>query len=35
VITQELRNRGHSDADIAAILGGNAIRVLSEVLPAQ
>jgi microsomal dipeptidase-like Zn-dependent dipeptidase len=35
VITQELRNRGHSDADIAAILGGNTIRVLSEVLPAQ
>ena len=33
VITQELRDRGHSDADIAAIMGGNTARVLAHVLP--
>ncbi|HPU12727.1 MAG TPA: membrane dipeptidase [Aeromicrobium sp.] len=33
VITQELRDRGHSDTDIAAIMGGNTARVLSYVLP--
>lgn len=33
VITQELRDRGHSDRDIAAIMGGNTIRVFREVLP--
>ncbi|ASU81315.1 peptidase M19 [Actinopolyspora erythraea] len=33
VITQELRDRGHSEADIAAIMGGNTIRVMREVLP--
>ncbi len=33
VVTQELRDRGHSDADIAAIMGGNVARVLAEVLP--
>ncbi|MDR7086923.1 microsomal dipeptidase-like Zn-dependent dipeptidase [Aeromicrobium panaciterrae] len=33
VITQELRDRGHSDEDIAAIMGGNTFRVMSEVLP--
>lgn len=33
VITQELRDRGHSDEDIAAIMGGNTLRVLREVLP--
>ncbi|MGW6694838.1 dipeptidase [Rhodococcus sp. NPDC054953] len=33
VITQELRDRGHSDADIGAIMGGNTLRVLAQVLP--
>lgn len=33
VITQELLARGHSEADIAAIMGGNMLRVLGEVLP--
>lgn len=33
VITQELRDRGHSDEDIAAIMGGNTLRVLRAVLP--
>ncbi len=33
LVTQELRDRGHSDADIAAIMGGNSLRVLREVLP--
>lgn len=33
VITQELRDRGHSDQDIAAIMGGNTLRVLRAVLP--
>lgn len=33
VITQELRDRGYSDADIAAIMGGNTLRVFNEVLP--
>ena len=33
VITQELMDRGHSEADIAAIMGGNTLRVLGEVLP--
>lgn len=33
VVTQELRDRGHSDADIAAIMGGNSLRVMREVLP--
>lgn len=33
VVTQELRNRGHSDEDIAAIMGGNTLRVLRAVLP--
>ncbi|WP_246209993.1 dipeptidase [Nocardioides piscis] len=33
VITEELRARGHSDRDIAAIMGGNTLRVLREVLP--
>ncbi len=33
VITQELLNRGYSEQDIAAILGGNTRRVLLEVLP--
>lgn len=33
VITQELLRRGHSEADVAAIMGGNTIRVLGEVLP--
>ncbi|MFC7496489.1 MULTISPECIES: dipeptidase [unclassified Nocardioides] len=35
VITQELRDRGHSDADLAAIMGGNTLRVMREVLPAS
>lgn len=34
VVTQELRDRGHSDEDIAAIMGGNTLRVLRAVLPA-
>ncbi|MGC3955755.1 MAG: dipeptidase [Propionicimonas sp.] len=34
LITQELMNRGFSEADIAAIMGGNTLRVLLEVLPA-
>ncbi len=33
VITQELRDRGHSDEEIAAIMGGNTLRVLGDVLP--
>lgn len=33
VITQELRDRGHGDEDIAAIMGGNTLRVLRAVLP--
>lgn len=33
VITDELLKRGHSEADIAAIMGGNTLRVLGEVLP--
>ncbi|MCD6639262.1 MAG: dipeptidase [Nocardioides sp.] len=33
VITQELMARGHSPEDIAAIMGGNTLRVLDEVLP--
>lgn len=33
VITQELRDRGHSEEDIAAIAGGNTLRVMREVLP--
>ncbi|MGH3651762.1 dipeptidase [Glutamicibacter sp.] len=35
VITQELMNRGYSDTDIGAIMGGNTLRVLREVLPAN
>ncbi|MDF1489732.1 dipeptidase [Tessaracoccus caeni] len=33
VITQELMNRGYRDDEIAAIMGGNTLRVLLEVLP--
>ncbi|WP_181762867.1 dipeptidase [Rhodococcus spelaei] len=33
VITQELRDRGHSDDDIRAIMGGNTLRVMAQVLP--
>lgn len=33
VITQELMNRGYSKDEIAAIMGGNTLRVLGEVLP--
>lgn len=35
IITQELMNRGHSDDDIRAIMGGNTLRVLAEALPAS
>ena len=35
VITQELMNRGYSDTEIAAIMGGNTLRVFREVLPAN
>ena len=34
VITQELRDRGRSDDEIRAIMGGNTLRVMGEVLPA-
>lgn len=34
IITQELLNRGHSEDDIRAIMGGNTLRVLAETLPA-
>ncbi|MGW0041089.1 dipeptidase [Rhodococcus sp. NPDC003348] len=33
VITQELRDRGHSDDDIRAIMGGNTLRVMAQTLP--
>ena len=33
VITAELLARGHSEADVAAIMGGNTLRVLRQVLP--
>ncbi|MFC9788620.1 dipeptidase [Rhodococcus sp. NPDC127528] len=33
VITQELRDRGHSDDEIRAIMGGNTLRVMTQVLP--
>lgn len=33
LITAELLKRGHSEKDIAAIMGGNTLRVLGEVLP--
>lgn len=35
LITQELLNRGHSAQEITAIMGGNTLRVLREVLPAS
>lgn len=35
VITAELQARGHSEADVSAIMGGNTLRVLREVLPAE
>ncbi|MFC4603115.1 dipeptidase [Rhodococcus kronopolitis] len=34
VITQELRDRGRTDEEIRAIMGGNTLRVMAEVLPA-
>lgn len=34
-ITQELVDRGYDDTQIAAIMGGNTLRVLRAVLPAQ
>ena len=33
VVTNELVARGHSEEEIEAIMGGNALRVLREVLP--
>lgn len=33
VVTQELRDRGHSDDEIKAIMGGNTLRVMRQVLP--
>jgi microsomal dipeptidase-like Zn-dependent dipeptidase len=33
VITQELLDRGHGEDEIAAIMGGNTLRVLRSVLP--
>jgi len=33
VITQELLDRGHSEEEIAAIMGGNTLRVMRAVLP--
>lgn len=35
VLTQELRRRGHSATDIAAVMGGNAIRLLRTSLPPR
>ncbi|KRA38270.1 MULTISPECIES: dipeptidase [unclassified Nocardioides] len=32
-ITQELVNRGYEDNEVAAIMGGNTLRVLGETLP--
>ena len=34
-VTQELVDRGYDDAEVAAIMGGNSIRVLRAVLPAD
>ncbi len=34
-ITQELVDRGYDDAEVAAIMGGNTLRVLRAVLPAE
>lgn len=34
LVTQELMNRGRSEAEIQAIMGGNTLRVLGQVLPA-
>lgn len=34
-ITQELVDRGYDDREVAAIMGGNTIRVLRAVLPAE
>lgn len=34
-ITQELVDRGYDDTEIAAIMGGNTLRVLRAVLPAE
>ncbi|GGL81592.1 dipeptidase [Glutamicibacter protophormiae] len=34
LVTQELMNRGRSEAEIQAIMGGNTLRVLGRVLPA-
>ncbi len=33
LVTQELRERGRSEQEIRAIMGGNTLRVLREVLP--
>ena len=35
VITQQLLDRGRSEAEIAAIMGGNTLRVLRAVLPER
>ena len=35
LITQALMDRGFTDAGIAKVMGGNVLRVLGEVLPAQ
>ena len=34
LVTQELMRRGRSEAEIQAIMGGNTLRVLRQVLPA-
>jgi len=34
LITQALIDRGFSDDDIRAVMGGNVLRVLSQTLPA-
>lgn len=33
LVTQELRDRGRSEEEIRAVMGGNSLRVLREVLP--
>lgn len=34
-VRERVRHRGHGDADIWAIMGGNALRVLAETFPER